>query len=201
MQGFKYINLLVFLVCLVGCIGAQKVPAGTYEEVHQTLRGKDRSIEHLKLKNEILERKVAEFKKPVVRRLPGRLTEETLYIEVIKYYRSRDVDGVRWAKEQMLKFFPQSAFADNAIYLTGQILLEEKRYSEAIREFQEIIDKYPRGNKLPAAYLGKGVAYRKLNLFPYAENALRTVKKDFPGSPESYRVDLELKLLAVQREG
>jgi outer membrane protein assembly factor BamD (BamD/ComL family) len=201
MQCFKYFNLLIFSLTLAGCIGAKKAPSSTYEEMSQTLQGKEQNIENLKFKNEILQRKVAEFKKPVVRRLPGRLTEETMYIEVIKNFRIRDTDGVVWAKDQMLKHFPKSPFADNAIYLSGQIMLEEGYYSEALKEYQQLIDKYPQGNKVPAAFLGKGIAYRKLNLFPYAESALRTVKKDFPGSPESQRVELEMKLLGVQREG
>lgn len=200
MRCFNYFNPLIFLLSVSTGAMASAKSSTTYDEMNQTLKSKDAQIESLKLKNEVLQRKVSEFKKPVVRRLPGRLTDETLYIEVIKYYRGRDAEGVVWAKDQLLKFFPQSAFADNAMYLAGRILLESANYSEAVREFQTLIEKYPHGNKMPAALLGKGIAYRKLNLYPYAEQAFRAVKKEFPGSPEAQRVELEMKLLALQRQ-
>ena len=129
------------------------------------------------------------------------LKEEDLYVEVIKSYRLRNSLLLKKNVEQFVQAHPKSPFADNALYLRGQLLMQNRLFTEAIQEFQKVQDRYPRSNKMVSALFSKGQAYRKLNLFDYAEKTFRSIKKDYPGSPEAERVDLELKLVEVQRVG
>lgn len=127
--------------------------------------------------------------------------DEQLYVEVIKSFRVRNQLALKKNVDALVTNHPTSAFADNAIYLRGQFLMQNRQYTEAIREFQKLTEKYPRSNKVAAALFSKGQAYRKLNVFDIAQQTFKQVKKQFPGSPEADRCDLELKLVEVQQGG
>lgn len=131
--------------------------------------------------------------------LPNPRTEESLYSEVLLSYQSRDLDRIDYFAQQFVYFYPNSVYADNAIYLRGQLNLAMGLPSEALRDFENLIKDYPMGNKRSSALFGKGVAYRKLELFKYAEKVFGQVKKEYPGSPEFFKVDLEMKLLKLEK--
>jgi TolA-binding protein len=132
--------------------------------------------------------------------LPQLITEESLYTQVLNAYQTRDIDAVAYYTDLFTKRYPTSVFADNAIYLQGNLYLILGLPSEALREFEQVLNEYPMGNKRAAALFGKGVAYRKLNLNNYAERVFVELKKEYPGSPEFFKVDFEEKLLKVQKE-
>ncbi len=132
--------------------------------------------------------------------MPKVVTEESLYSEVIRAYQMRQIDAVDHYADAFLEKYPQSVFADKAIYLKGQIHLILGFPAEALREFERVISDYPTGNKYVSALFGKGVCYRKLQLYPYAEKVLDDIKENYPGSPEFYKTELERKLLKVEAE-
>lgn len=132
--------------------------------------------------------------------LPKIVTEETLYSEILNAYQSRQLDRMDFMCEKFIERFPRSVFADNALYLKGQLGLALGAPTEALRSFEMVLQRYPTGNKRASALFGKAVAYRKLQLYPYAEKVLDQVKKKFPGSPEYFKVDLERKLLQLEKE-
>ena len=132
--------------------------------------------------------------------LPKVVTEESLYSEVIRAFQTRQIDAVDHYAEAFLERFPQSVFADKALYLKGQIHLILGYPVEALRDFERLTSEYPTGNKYVAALFGKGVCYRKLQLFEYAEKVLDEVRRDYPGSPEFFKVELERKLIKVESE-
>lgn len=54
--------------------------------------------------------------------------------------------------------FPESPLADNALYWVGECYFSQKKFEEAILQFNELILSYPRGDKIAAAYLKKGIS-------------------------------------------
>lgn len=132
--------------------------------------------------------------------LPKVISEESLYAEVLNAYLARSLDRLEYYNEEFLKRYPNSVFADNALYLEGQLSMALGLSNEALRDFERLIKSYPRSNKRSAALLGKAVAYRKLHLFKYAERALNEVKKNYPGSAEYYKVELEQKLIQLEKK-
>ncbi len=132
--------------------------------------------------------------------LPKVVNEESLYSEVIRAFQARQIDAVDHYADAFLERYPQSVFADKAIYLKGQIHLILGFPAEALREFERVTSEYPTGNKFVAALFGKGVCYRKLQLYQYAEKVMDDVRRDYPGSPEFYKTELERKLIKVESE-
>lgn len=128
-------------------------------------------------------------------------SEEALYVEVIKSFRLRNQLALKKNVDLILQKYPTSSFADNALFLKGQLYMQNRLFAEAIKEFQALGERYPRSNKAVSALFAKGQAYRKLSLYEHAEKAFKQIKKNYPGSPEAERCDLELKLVEVQKAG
>jgi tol-pal system protein YbgF len=68
------------------------------------------------------------------------------------------IDGFKMYREQ----FPESPLADNSLYWIGECYFSQKKYAEAIEQFNELLLNYPRGDKIPAAYLKKGISLMEL---------------------------------------
>ncbi len=68
------------------------------------------------------------------------------------------IDGFKMYGEQ----FPESPLADNSLYWIGECYFSQKKYAEAIEQFNGLLLNYPRGDKVPAAYLKKGISLMEL---------------------------------------
>lgn len=198
--------ILLSLLFIAGCAASPKKQSSVFEsgrltKLNKMKQARDRKEEDLNI-NKILVSARAVKKEQVLKQypLPSPLTEESFFAQILQTYQARDLDRLEFYVHKFVKDYPRSVFADNAIYLNGQLKLLMGLPSEALREFEKVLSAYPTGNKRVASLFGKGVAYRKLNLKDYAQKIFAEVKKDFPGSPESYRVELEEKLLSAASE-
>jgi tol-pal system protein YbgF len=60
--------------------------------------------------------------------------------------------------------WPEDALTDNAQYWLGESYYVESRYQNAILEFQRVIEKYPKSDKVPDALLKLGMSFGTLGL-------------------------------------
>jgi TolA-binding protein len=121
-----------------------------------------------------------------------KVTETDLYSQIISKYRQRDLDGLRARVRLMSNRFPRSAFMDDALYLQGLLYFSLKNYPAALQSYNLILKDYPLSGKAVSAYFAKGVLFRHMQLPEESRLALQTVKKRYPGSPESLRAQNEL---------
>jgi TolA-binding protein len=126
---------------------------------------------------------------------PSKIDETTLYSEIVAAYRKNDEIGFKSRLQTFMTRFSNSPYADNVLYIAGRMAFNNKNYPEAIKYYQKVITQYPRSNKTVAARLAKGVAYKKMNLTPQAKFVFQDLRKRYPGSPESFRAENELKIL------
>ena len=84
-----------------------------------------------------------------------KISEEALYAEIIGAYKNGNEIALKTRTQAFLKRFPQSQFADNALYLSGLMALQNRSYSEALRDFQKISKTYPNSNKAVSAQFFK----------------------------------------------
>lgn len=122
-------------------------------------------------------------------------TEETLYKEMLTGYQLNDFRKVKSLSQQILKKYPHGVYGDSAMYLAGKTALENKFYGEALRNFNLLIQKFPQGSKVLAAQFAKAQTYEKMNLKNVAIQTYIKIKAKYPGSPESFRADTQLKLI------
>jgi tol-pal system protein YbgF len=91
--------------------------------------------------------------------------------------------------------FPQSPFADNALYWIGECYFSQEEYEQAIDRFNELILTYPLGDKIPAAYLKKGISLVKLDRKEEALAVFKLLVSKYPLEEETRIAQEQIKQL------
>jgi tol-pal system protein YbgF len=106
-----------------------------------------------------------------------------------------DFETAREGYGQLLKRYPKSSQADNAQFWIGETYYLEKWYEKAILEYQKVIEKYPKGNKVPASLLKQGFAFASLGDKANTRLILTELVKKYPKSNEAQIAKQKLKRL------
>jgi TolA-binding protein len=120
--------------------------------------------------------------------------ERLLYTRIVEAYRKNDAAELTRQRDLLAKNYPKSVHLDNAFYLSGVLEFQNNHMSEAVRNFGIVADRYPHSNKRPAALFAKAMTYQKLGLKPQASHVLNEIVKEYPGSQESQRAWMQLKI-------
>ena len=118
-----------------------------------------------------------------------------LYEKAYGDFRKGKIRKARAGFQRHLSLFPNTEYSDNAQYWIGESFYLEKKYKEAIIEFEEVIKKYPRGNKTPSALLKQGLSFYRLGDKTSAGLLLEKLIKDYPDSNQAKIAKKELKTL------
>jgi tol-pal system protein YbgF len=116
-----------------------------------------------------------------------------LYELARQAYDNGEMDKARQTFQKLLKTDPKSAQADNAQFWIGESYYREKWYERAILEYQTVIEKYPKGNKVPAAMLKQGMALLQIDEKSSARLILQELVKNHPKASESKIAAKKLK--------
>ena len=100
--------------------------------------------------------------------------------------------------QDFLNTYPDSEYADNAIYYLGTCYSEQGRQEQAIQTFDQVINLYPKGDKSPVAYFKKALAYRQLERNTEAIETFKRLITTYPESQEAVRANQELQQLGVE---
>jgi tol-pal system protein YbgF len=92
---------------------------------------------------------------------------------------------------------PNSELSGNAAYWIGESLYSQKKYRDAIQQFDSVVTKYPRSDKVAGALLKKGYAYIALGEKSQGIVQLQYVVHEHPTSPEAALARQKLKSLGV----
>ncbi len=122
-------------------------------------------------------------------------SDTTLYAEMVGAYQRDDEIAFKSRLQSMMSRYSKSAYADNALFLAGRMAVDRKNYAEAIRFFGRVEKEYPKSNRVISAKFAKAMTYKRMNLPDFARRSLAEVKMRYPGSPESFRADAELKMI------
>jgi tol-pal system protein YbgF len=122
-----------------------------------------------------------------------KLTEKELYVSAKQAFDEGDFEGARAGFEKIIAEFPKSQNTDNAQFWIGEIYYREKWYEKAILEYQKVIEKYPNGNKVPAALLKQGFAFLSLGDKANARLILKELAKKYPETNEGKIATQKLK--------
>ena len=88
--------------------------------------------------------------------------------------------------------------ADNAEYWIGESLFSQKKYREAIEQFDTVVTKYPRSDKVPGALLKKGYAYINIGERAQGIVQLQYVLHEHPRSQEAGLARQKLRALGIE---
>ena len=139
-------------------------------------------------------------KRPVAAVTPGvsskkSLSEDDIYRSAKNAFDQGDSEAARKGFQDFIKRYPNSKNADNAQFWIGEIYYREKWYEKAILEYQNVIEKYPKGNKVPAALLKQGLAFSSIGDQANSKLILEELVRKYPKTNEAKIAAEKLKTL------
>jgi TolA-binding protein len=127
-------------------------------------------------------------------------SEQRLYSKVLESYRvHRDLD-LQKAVQILLKTYPDSVYADNALYLAGLLAFESNNLAHSSLYMDRVLREYPNGNKMVSALFAKAMIAKRNRNFVEAKALLESIRKLYPGSPEAMRAGTEEKLIELSSD-
>lgn len=130
---------------------------------------------------------------------PAKTGEHFLYSKILETYRSHNEDEMQKTLQLLLKTYPESVFADNALYMSGLMAFEMGNLNLAQKQFERLLKEYPRSNKAVSALFAKASIEKRTGRAASAKRGFARVLDLYPGSPEAQRVSTELKLLEAAK--
>jgi tol-pal system protein YbgF len=91
-----------------------------------------------------------------------------------------------------LQRYPKDDLAVNAMYWIGEAFYGEKKYENAILQFQDVITRFPDHPKTAAALLKQGLAFQALGDVRNARVILQKLIDTFPASEEAAKAKEKL---------
>ncbi|WP_192820820.1 tetratricopeptide repeat protein [Rufibacter sp. LB8] len=85
--------------------------------------------------------------------------------------------------QTLLRTYPKSRYADDAVYQKGIIDFEGSNYAPAIASFSDLIDNHSGSTLVPMAIQKRGVAYQNLRRTPEAIADFKRVIDQYPTHP------------------
>ena len=137
-----------------------------------------------------------EAKSPLPPNLSPQEIYNMAYADYLKGNFALAIDGFKI----YLDNFAQSPFADNALYWIGECHFSQKEYEEAISRYNELILTYPLGDKVPAAYLHKGISLMELDRNDEALSVFKLMVSKYPLEEETKIAQEKIKELMSKNE-
>jgi tol-pal system protein YbgF len=122
--------------------------------------------------------------------------EVALYQSANDFLRAGSTGEAVEAFRAFVKRYSTHELADNAQYWLGECYYHRKDYSTALREFKRVVEKFPRGNKVPDALLKLGFSYLALGSTRPGREALSELVRTYPRHPASGLAAAKLAELA-----
>jgi tol-pal system protein YbgF len=96
--------------------------------------------------------------------------------------------------------FPESPLSDDALYWIGECYFSQEKYDEAVEHFNELILNYPNGDKIPAAYLKKGISLAEQGKKEEALSVFKLLITKFPLEEETKIAQQKISELEANNE-
>ena len=122
---------------------------------------------------------------------------DSLYSQGLTNYNSGQWDLAIQAFQDYLKYYKDTDRASNAQFYIGECYYSQGDYNKAIQAYDLCSEKYPTGNKAPAAQLKKGFALLALDQKAAGSRELRSLIQRFPDSHEADLARQRLKKLGI----
>jgi tol-pal system protein YbgF len=123
---------------------------------------------------------------------------EQTYQAAYRDYQRGNFDLAIEGFRDFLSASADSDLSDNAAYWIGESLFSQKKYREAIAQFDAVVNKYPKSDKVPGALLKKGYAYISVGERAQGVVQLQYVLHEHPKSQEASLARQKLKQLGIE---
>lgn len=121
--------------------------------------------------------------------------DEKAYKEAYQSLRNGALDQAIAQFDDLLKNYPKSPLAANAVYSIGEAEFEKGRFGEAVLQFDRVVKEFPGSGKELSALLKQGQAFEKMGDTKSARIIYRKLAGDQPHSPQGRLAGTKLKQL------
>jgi len=122
---------------------------------------------------------------------------DTLYKTALGDYMAAKYSLAASEFGDVTKFYPDNPLSGNAYYYQGEIDYHAGRFSNAIKNYDKVIEQYPASNKVPVSHLHKGDALISSKQTQAGVAELRSLIHRFPNSPEAMQARSKLSGMGV----
>ena len=101
---------------------------------------------------------------------------------------------------EFIRLYQDSDFVDDAKYWLGETYYPQRFFTQALKEFEEVLTKFPNSGKIPEALLKKGFCYFELGEVEKSRQLLKSVVNQYPDSSVSRLAVQKLKMIVSVTE-
>lgn len=141
-----------------------------------------------------------EIKKPVISQPTQPMSNERKeYQKSFDLLKEGRYKKAKTAFKGFLEKYPNSSYAGNAQYWSGEANYVTRQFATAMKEFKRVITQYPASNKVPDAMLKLGYTFYETRQMDSAKQILNELVKRFPKATAARLAVKRLK--RMKREG
>ena len=126
---------------------------------------------------------------------------DVLYNSALRDFNAGKNDLAVQEFSDYIKYYPSTDLAGNAYYYLADIEFRQGNYQQAAKNYDQVLQNFPTGNKAPAAELKKGFAQIELGQKDDGVATLRHVIQRYPKSGEAAQARDRLRKLGVTSTG
>ena len=109
------------------------------------------------------------------------------YQQAINLLRAKNFREATKHFSGFLRTYPNSPLAANSQYWLGECYYGQRRFQEAIDDFERVFTFYPSSNKVPAALLKIGYSHLELQQPSMARSVFQQLVRTYPQSPSAIK--------------
>lgn len=102
------------------------------------------------------------------------------YRAALSHLRDRRIPDAIAGLDAFLRDHATHPYADNAMYWRAEIDYTRRDYSSALARFARLLERYPRGNKVPDALLRIGLCYERMGQRSRARRVFSRLRRQYP---------------------
>ena len=116
---------------------------------------------------------------------PTALNDVALLNDGLQKLGKKNYVAARKSFSDLLKSYPKSTLAGDAQFQLAESYLVEKWYEKAILAYQEVISKYTKSSKRPAALFKQARSFELIGDAAHAKERFKDLVNVYPSSPEA----------------
>jgi TolA-binding protein len=110
---------------------------------------------------------------------------EEMVRQIYLDYNKREYQLALEESASFLSEYADDPLGEEVLFIRGESLMELANYLDALKEFSNLLDQYPRGKRAPGALLRMAVSYDTLGQKELAAGVARRLIKEYPRSEEA----------------
>src|SRR5215469_10477903 len=122
---------------------------------------------------------------------------DVLYNNALRDYNAAKYDLATQEFTDYIKYYPNTDLAGNSHFYLADIEFRQGNYQQAVKDYDQVLQNFPDGNKAAAAELKKGFALIELGQKDDGVSELRHVIQRWPRSAEATQARDRLRKLGV----